>query len=177
MRTSQGAFQRGGIEEMEDFLACAERVPGAKYILAHFVGLPKDNPPVVDTYLDMIDKWSRAWPDNFWAEIAQFNSPGVRSALARIPADRLLSGTDWTTRVGPPFLPFGANASASKPAPQAVAVKVDYSRVGATREESRLDYDRLPRRTVAARYGMGLLCRRMEALCRCARGSFWLSAW
>jgi chromosome segregation protein len=46
-------------------------------------------------------------PDNFWVEIRDFDSPGVRSALARVRADRLLAGTDWVTRVGPPFLPYG----------------------------------------------------------------------
>ena len=29
------------------------------------------------------------------------------SALKRIPTNRLIAGTDWTTRVGPPFLPYG----------------------------------------------------------------------
>jgi len=129
---TQGAFPRGGVEEMEDFLACVDRVPEATYILAHLVGTPRDNPPVVDGYLEMIGKWSPKWPDNFWAEIAQFNSPGVRSALARIPADRLLSGTDWTTRVGPPFLPFGTHfglkSAAENPFPPSVGALAGFLR-------------------------------------------------
>lgn len=96
-----------GSRQLEDLFGLVERVPEAKYVLAHAVGMPADNPPVVDGYLDMIEARCKEWPRNFWVEIRDFNSPGVRSALARVPADRLMSGTDWTTRVGPPFLPYG----------------------------------------------------------------------
>ncbi len=85
----------------------AELVPEARYILAHFVGTERDDPPVVEGYLDQIEKRFGGFPENFWAEIRDFNSPGVQVALQRIPADRLVAGTDWVTRVGPPFLPYG----------------------------------------------------------------------
>jgi predicted TIM-barrel fold metal-dependent hydrolase len=97
-----------GREQLLDLFAIAERVPEAQYILAHAVGNQADNPPVVDEYLDMVEERYGSWPDNFWMEIADFSSPGLCSALARVPARRLISGTDWTTRVGPPFLPFGS---------------------------------------------------------------------
>jgi len=96
-----------GAEQLEDLLGLVERVPEAKYILAHLVGMEDAAPPVVDRYLDMIEARYGAWPTGFWAEIRDFNSPGVRSVLARVPADRLLAGTDWVTRRGPPFLPYG----------------------------------------------------------------------
>jgi len=96
-----------GVEQLNDLFGLVERVPEAKYILAHLVGMMDDDPPVVDTYLDMIDRRYGEWPDGFWAEIRDFNSPGVRSVLERVPANRLLAGTDWVTRIGPPFLPYG----------------------------------------------------------------------
>ena len=96
-----------GMEQLTDFFGIVERVPDAKYILAHAVGMEKDDPPVVDGYLDAIDKRYGSFPDNFWVEIRDFSSPGVRSALNRVPIDRIIAGTDWTTRVGPPFLPYG----------------------------------------------------------------------
>ncbi len=122
--SKQGNFS-SGVEELEDLLALVERVPQATYILAHLVGMPKDDPPVVDVYLDVIEKRLGKWPDNFWAEIRDFSSPGVRSALARIPHSRLIAGTDWVTRVGPPFLPYGTlfpvRSVAENPYPPSVA--------------------------------------------------------
>ncbi len=96
-----------GVEQLEDLFGLVDRVPEAKYVLAHLVGMEDDNPPVVDRYLDMIETRYGAWPECFWAEIRDFNSPGVASVLERVPEDRLLAGTDWVTRVGPPFLPYG----------------------------------------------------------------------
>jgi len=114
-----------GREQLKDLFGLAERVPEARYILAHAVGMPDDNPPVVDAYLDMIEARYAKWPDNFWMEIRDFNSPGVRSALARVPADRLIAGTDWTTRIGPPFLPYGTifqvESTEANPYPPSVA--------------------------------------------------------
>lgn len=95
-----------GNSQLEDLLRLAERVPETDYILAHLVGT-NTVPPVVDGYLDQIDARYGAWPDNFWCEIRDFNSPGVRSALERVPHDRIIAGTDWTTRVGPPFQRYG----------------------------------------------------------------------
>ncbi len=91
---AQGRFA-SGVEELEDFLNLAERVPEARYLLAHLVGSPKDDPPVIATYLDIIEKRLGGWPENFWAEIIRFHSPGVPVALARIPHEKLRAGTDW----------------------------------------------------------------------------------
>ena len=76
-------------------------------MLAHLVGTPQADPPVVDGYLDMIEKEYGAFPDFFWAEIREVSSPGVKSVIERVPHDLLLAGTDWTTRSGPPFPPYG----------------------------------------------------------------------
>jgi predicted TIM-barrel fold metal-dependent hydrolase len=104
--SAQGNFS-SGIEELDDFLDLVERVPEATYLLAHFVGAPKSDPPVVETYLDIIDRRCGGWPENFWAEIMHFNSPGLPVALQRIPNDRLMPGTDYTTRNAPPYVPYG----------------------------------------------------------------------
>ena len=104
--SAQGNFT-SGTGELHDFLALVQRVPEARYILAHFVGSPRSNPTVVEGYLDIIDRELGGWPGNFWAEIIHFHSPGVPVALARIPHDRLTAGTDWVGRPGPPFLPYG----------------------------------------------------------------------
>ncbi len=96
-----------GMEQLADLFEAVERVPEAKYILAHAVGMPDDNPPVVDQYLDAIEDRYGEFPGNFWVEIRDFSSPGVRSVMDRVPSTQLLAGTDWTTRVGPPFQPYG----------------------------------------------------------------------
>jgi predicted TIM-barrel fold metal-dependent hydrolase len=102
----QGPFS-GGIEELNDFFGLVERAPEMTYILAHLVGGAQGDPPVVDGYLDLIERRMGGWPANFWAEIKDVNSPGVVAALQRIPNDRIMMGTDWVTRPGPPFLPYG----------------------------------------------------------------------
>ena len=96
-----------GTEQLMDLLGLVERVPEAKYILAHLVGHKKNDPPIVDEYLDIIDKYSSAWPENFWVEIRDFNSPGVKSVLDRVPHDRILAGTDYSPRGDPPFNDYG----------------------------------------------------------------------
>lgn len=103
--SAQGPFASGN-EELADLCDLVDRVPEAKYILAHFVGTDK-LPPVVDGYLDDLERRYGGFPKNMWAEIRDFSSPGVASALQRIPHDRLLAGTDWVTRTGPPFPPYG----------------------------------------------------------------------
>jgi predicted TIM-barrel fold metal-dependent hydrolase len=140
--TSNGAQGEwsGGVEQLEDLFGCAQRVPEAKYVLAHAVGMPDADPPVVDTYLDRIEREYGAWPENFWVEIRDFNSPGVASALARVPISRLIVGTDWTTRVGPPFLPYGTifnvRRAEDNPYPPSVPALVDLLRgFGASDEQ------------------------------------------
>ncbi len=104
-RTGPGPMG-SGMEQLADFFGIVERVPDAKYILAHAVGMQTE-PPVVDGYLDAIEERYGEIPDNFWFEIRDFSSTGVRSVLKRVSVDRIIAGTDWTTRVGPPFLPYG----------------------------------------------------------------------
>jgi predicted TIM-barrel fold metal-dependent hydrolase len=111
----QGQFVDGGTEQLEDLLDLVERVPEARYVLAHFIGSPKANPPV-EGYIDQIERRFGRWPDNFWAEIRDTDSPGVPVALRRIPRQRLLIGTDWVTRVGPPFMPYGIIFGVTDPA-------------------------------------------------------------
>ncbi len=104
--SAQGPFASGE-EELLDLLSLVERGPEANYILAHLVGTPKADQPVVETYLNIIEDRLGKWPRNFWAEIRDFNSPGVATALERIPHDRLVAGTDWCSGAGPPYLPYG----------------------------------------------------------------------
>jgi predicted TIM-barrel fold metal-dependent hydrolase len=89
------------------------------------VGMPDNDPPVVDQYLDFIDERYGSFPGNSWVEIRDFDSPGVRSALDRVPADRLLAGTDWVTRAGPPFLPYGCIFGVQRPEDNPYPPKVE----------------------------------------------------
>ncbi len=139
-----------GMEQLVDLFGLVERVPEADYILAHAVGMPDDNPPVVDQYLDAVEQRFGSWPDNFWVEIRDFDSPGVASALARVPATRLIAGTDWTTRVGPPFLPygciFGVQSAEENPFPPGVSqMRELLARAGANPE----DIERIGHRNAA----------------------------
>jgi len=121
----QGPFPGGGTEQLEDLLDLVEQVPEARYILAHFVGTERDDPPVVAGYLDQIEARFGCFPGNFWAEIRDFNSPGVAVALERIPRDRLLAGTDWVSRGGPPFSPYGIIFGVRDPADNPYPPEVD----------------------------------------------------
>jgi len=136
--SAQGNFS-GGNEELADLCDLYDKVPEARYILAHFVGTDK-LPPVVDGYLDDLDRRYGRFPANMWAEIRDFSSPGVKSALDRIPHDRIIAGTDWVTRVGPPFPPYGvlfpATSAADNPYPPSVATMVDLLRQAGASEET-----------------------------------------
>jgi len=151
----QGPFVNGGTEQLEDLMDLVERVPEARYVLAHFIGNPKADPPVVDGYLDQIERRFGRWPDNFWAEIRDVNSPGVRSALQRIPRQRLQIGTDWVTRVGPPFLPygmiFGSTDPAANPYPPGVVAMADCLRQAGAGPE---DVERIAFATAAGLLGV-----------------------
>jgi len=139
--SAQGGFS-GGIEELENLFGLVDRVPEAKYILAHAVGSDRDDPPVIDEYVDRIERQYEEWPRTFWAEIRDFSSPGLPSALRRIPPDRLIAGTDWTTRIGPPFMPYGmifaVPSPDENPYPPCIASMVTFVReAGATDETIR----------------------------------------
>ncbi len=98
-----------GVGQMEDLLGIAERVPEAKYILAHAIGCAETKRyiPWANWFLDVIAGRFDEYPDNFWIEIRDFHCPALPRAIAEVPSTRLLSGTDWTTRVGPPFQTYG----------------------------------------------------------------------
>lgn len=125
-----------GMDQLLDLFRLMDRVPEAKYILAHAVGMPDDNPPVVDAYLDAVEQRFSSWPDNCWMEIRDFNSPGIRSALAGVPSTRLIAGTDWTTREGPPFQPYGTLFGVKEnPYPPCVASMVGFLKEAGADEE------------------------------------------
>jgi predicted TIM-barrel fold metal-dependent hydrolase len=99
-----------GTNQMADFLAIAERVPEAKYILAHALGSSGPTPGCVswaDMYLDILKSVFPKFPDNLWVEICNFQSPALKRTISEVPITHLLSGTDWTTRIGPPFQSYG----------------------------------------------------------------------
>jgi hypothetical protein len=75
----------------------------------------------------------------YWAEIIHFHSPGVPVALARIPHDRLMAGTDWVGRPGPAFVPYGivygVQSAEENPYPPTVPSLVDFlAAAGASQE-------------------------------------------
>lgn len=129
-----------GMIQLEDLCNLVDRVPEATYILAHAVGMPDADPPVVDAYLDYIDERYGAFPANFRLEIRDFNSPGVKSALQRVPVASIIAGTDWVTRGGPPFLPygviFGVQSAEENPYPPRVATLVALLREAGADEET-----------------------------------------
>jgi predicted TIM-barrel fold metal-dependent hydrolase len=119
----QGHFASGE-EELTDLMDLMERVPEARYIMAHGVGAPLIEPPVIDTYLAMVEQRFGSWPENLWIEIMHFHAAGVRSALERIPGTRILAGMDWAVSGTPPYPPYGTvfgPAEDEQPYPPCVA--------------------------------------------------------
>lgn len=105
-----------GMDHMEDLLGIAERVPEAKYILAHAIGCA-ETPRFIswaDWFLDVLAGFFDSYPDNFWVEIRDFHCKALPRAMAEVPSNRLLSGTDWTTRIGPPFQTYGTMFNVSE---------------------------------------------------------------
>lgn len=80
----------------------ARKVPEARLVAAHAFGGPNTDYYVqafADSGLD---------DDRLWFEIRDFNNLAAnRRVLEGIRPDRLVAGTDWTTRHGPPFSPYG----------------------------------------------------------------------
>jgi hypothetical protein len=97
------------MDHMTDLIAAAERVPEAKFILAHAIGCgpTPDYISWADMFLDTIAGCFPRYPDNFWIEIRDFQCKALKRTLAEVPATRLLAGTDWCTRIGPPFQSYG----------------------------------------------------------------------
>lgn len=106
--TSGGASD--GLIQMKELIDVAERVPDAKFICAHAIG---DAGPfsgcvsLANLYIDILTGVFPEFPQNFWVEICNFQAPALSRALREIPINRLICGTDWTTRIGPPFQSYG----------------------------------------------------------------------
>lgn len=136
-RTHPSSFGR---EQMAELLLLAERTPESRYILAHAVGGMHGQRAVFDEYADMVEERFGGWAENFWVEIAQFHTPALRSALRRVPHNRLVAGTDWTSRVGPPFLPygsvFGLKEGEPNPFPPSVEALARFLREAGAEEDS-----------------------------------------
>ena len=98
-----------GMDQMGDLLRAAERVPGATYILAHAIGVGPTPAyiPWADMFLDTLQGLFDRHPDNFYIEIRDFHAPALARTISEVPSTHLLAGTDWTTRIGPPFQPYG----------------------------------------------------------------------
>jgi predicted TIM-barrel fold metal-dependent hydrolase len=97
------------MNQMGDLLDLADRVPQAKYILAHAIGCgpTKEYISWANMFLDTLQGVFPKFPDNFWVEIRDFQTPALTRTIHEIPVTRILSGTDWTTEIGPPFKPYG----------------------------------------------------------------------
>ncbi len=145
-----------GMNQMADLLACAERVPEAKYVLAHAIGCgpTPDYIPWADWFLDVIDGTFGQWPDNFWIEVRDFQCKALARTLDQVPIERILAGTDWTTRIGPPFANYGTMfdvAEDENPFPAEVASFVGFLRdAGATED----DIERIAHRNAEELYGL-----------------------
>jgi len=122
-----------GMDHMRDLLRAVDRVPEAKYVLAHALGCgpTPDFVPWADMFLDTLAGVFPTYPDNFWIEIRDFQCAALRRAVAEVPSTRLLAGTDWTTRLGPPFQSYGTMFSvdeSANPFPPRVASMVQFLR-------------------------------------------------
>lgn len=108
VKTDRGSSS-DGMDHMRDLLLAADRVPEAKYILAHAIGCGPSPAyvPWADMFIDTIQGVFEEYPENMWIEIRDFHCKALKRTVADVPANRLLAGTDWTTRVGPPFQTYG----------------------------------------------------------------------
>lgn len=146
-----------GINQLDDMLGCCDRVPEAKYILAHAIGCGPSPEYVswADMFLDAVFGTFAEWPRNFWIEIRDFQAPGVPRTVAEVPADRILAGTDWTTRIGPPFQRYGTMFGvdeAENPFPPEVASFVGFLRDAGASDE---DIERIAWRNASELMGLG----------------------
>jgi len=144
-----------GMSQMGDLIACVERVPEAKYILAHAIGCGPTPEwiPWADWFLDVVFGTYGEWPDNFWIEVRDFQCKALPRTIAEVPTDRILAGTDWTTRVGPPFQSYGTMfdvAEGTNPFPPEVASFVGFLREAGASEE---DIERIAHRNAEELFG------------------------
>jgi len=147
-----------GMNQIGDLLGIVERVPEAKYVLAHAIGSgpTPDYIPWADWFLDVIQGTFAQWPDNFWIEVRDFQCTALPRTLAEVPVGRILSGTDWTTRIGPPFANYGTMfdvAEDENPFPSEVASFVGFLRDAGASDE---DIERIAHRNAEELYGLHL---------------------
>ena len=145
-----------GMNQMGDLQGIAERVPEAKYILAHAIGCgpTPDFIPWADWFLDAVQGTYGGWPDNFWIEVRDFQCKALPRTVAEVPTNRILAGTDWTTRIGPPFQNYGTMfdvAEEDNPFAPEVASFAGFLRdAGATEE----DIERIAHRNAEELFGL-----------------------
>ncbi len=130
-----------GIGQLADLMGCVRRVPEAWWVLAHAIGRAPDPTfiPWADMFLDAIFGVYGRFPDNFWIEIRDFYAQALPRVLREVPINRLLAGTDWTTRHGPPFAPYGTCFEAqpgNNPFPPAVASLLGFLRAAGANDDT-----------------------------------------
>ena len=146
-----------GMAHMRDLLHCMDRVPEADYVWAHAVGCGPDPSyvPWAGMFLDTLAGVFDTYPRNVWVEIRDFHyAAGLRRTLREVPADRLLAGTDWTTRHGPPFPDYGTPFEACDDQvalPSEAPSPVDFMREAGAMEDR---IDRVASRNARELYGL-----------------------
>ena len=141
--TKDRAGSSNGMRQMGELMRLADRVPEARFVLAHAIGVAGQEPgvPWAKMYLDALATIYAEYPRNFWIEIRDFQSPLLPRVMREIPTDHVLAGTDWTTRIGPPFQSYGTMfgvQEAENPFSPRVASLVQFLRnAGASQEDMR----------------------------------------
>ena len=121
-----------GITQIADMVRCADAIPNVKWIMAHAIGCAPSPKfiPWANMFLDCIQGHYGCFPDNFWIEIRDFYCNALPRVIREVPHDKILAGTDWTTRIGPPFAPYGTCFEATQgqktPYEPSVATFIDY---------------------------------------------------
>jgi predicted TIM-barrel fold metal-dependent hydrolase len=146
-----------GMDHMRDLLRAADRVPEARYVLAHAIGCGPTAEYVswAGMFLDTIAGVFPSYPENFWIEIRDFQCAALPRTLAEVPTTRLLAGTDWTTRIGPPFQSYGTMfgvEESQNPFPPAVASFVRFLHDAGASEQ---DVKRVAHENATELYGLG----------------------
>ena len=142
-----------GRQHMPDLLRAADALPDVQFIVAHCLG-----GVMSDYYIDtLLDRRARDL-GNLWIEIRDFNNvDALKRALDDLGPDRLVAGTDWTTRIGPPFLPygmiFGIDDAKDNPFPASVASLIGFLRAAGATDT---DIERIAWRNIAALYSLSL---------------------
>ena len=142
-----------GRQHMPDLLRVADDMPDVTFIAAHCLG-----GVMSDYYIDTLVGRRAHDLGNLWIEVRDFNNvPALERGLDELGPDRLIAGTDWTTRVGPPFQPygtiFGVQRVEDNPYPPSVASLVGFLREAGAGDD---DIERVAWRNAAALYRLTL---------------------